>query len=185
MAEIIEFPIQQVRRGPIYCAPLGIYFPALVRQIITITNDHLSEFELRPEDGIEPSTWTVYGLDRHPPIIGESNCEEVTHINREDQSESIVIRHHRTRAEAHGYLDACLDHHLAKFDEEGDSDESSLFQSDQGIFTMATIPSGRTWPGPLVFYLAKVPGDNGNREQYWAHIVGPSGVMIPPAAYGF
>jgi hypothetical protein len=184
VTNIIQFPVKQVRRGTVRCAPLGIHFPALVRQLVTTTADHLAPLEGVLGEIPEPGIWVTYDLGEPSAVIGETALEEVTYIRPGDQADSIVIRHHRSFEHALGYLEASGDFHLFK-DEDEDVDGSGLYQSDEGIFTMATVPTRTTWPGPLVFHVAVVPTNNVFGEDSWAHIVGPTGEILAASDFGF
>lgn len=184
MGEVVQFPVHRARRGGVFCKPLGIYFPALLRQVVTTTAEDLEAFGLESDPEVKPGTWINYALGEADPTIGTSVLTEVNCINLDDQAESIVIRHHPTLEHAEGYLEACGDMFIA--DESGDDiDGSGIFETEDGIFTIAPIATKSSWPGPLVFYLAIVPAANITGYDYWAHIVAPGGEVLDGKPFGF
>lgn len=191
MGDVVQFPVRRARRGGVFCEPLGIFFPALLRQVVTATAEDLKTVGLEDDPDVAPGTWTYYALGEANQAIGTSVLTEVNCINPDDRIESIVIRHHPSLEHAHGYLDACGDKFLADetgddFDETGDDfDGSGIFETDEAIFTITPIATNSSWPGPLVFNLAEVPADNIAGRSSWAHIVAPGGVVLEGKSFGF
>jgi hypothetical protein len=84
---------------------------------------------------------------------------------------SLVIRHHRSNEEAGAYLSAVF--------ELGHDDTETICRTPDGIFTLLHRPTHPRWPGPLIIYVAIVPGDNlfFGLEEVWAVAVAPDGAV--------
>lgn len=164
--------------GPVVCEPLGIHFPTLYRGVATTTLEDLQASGIADDPEATLGQWVLYNLDKSATVIGTVSWGPVNHIYRDDQDESFAIRHHPNIESAMGYIDATLDFTHSK--ESGDSTAGQmLFQTEDGIFTFAPIPTSPSWPGPLVLYLANVPSARWeNHQDDWAHVVGPDGEIV-------
>ena len=162
--------------GPVVCAPLGIRFPTLYRGLVTTTQEDLRGWGLEHDPEVALGEWVFYNLEKNDSAIGTISWEAVNHIHQEDRVESFVIRHHPSIENAMGYIDALGDFTNAK---EDSNTGQVLFQTEDGIFTFASIPTSPSWPGPMVLYLANVPSTRfGQHGEIWVHAVGPDGKAV-------
>lgn len=163
--------------GPVVCEPLGIRFPTLYRGVVTTTLEDLQACGLANDPDATLGEWIHYNLEMDDSAIGSISWSPVNHIFAGDQEESFVIRHHPNIESASGYLDAALD--FTSTDECENNPVRMLFQTKDGVFTFAKVPTSPSWPGPLVLHIAHVPSTRFEKqEEVWAHVVGPDGEVV-------
>jgi hypothetical protein len=153
--------------GPVVCRPINIRFPKLYR----MTGRRWAMVDGRPVATDEPAP-AIYTLVEgcHSPHAGPS-WAEIEHLDEMLDAGWIVIRHHRTRERAEGYIDALVD--LVP-----DDDTVALYQTDAGLFTITVRQPTEGRPDCLVVYHAEVPlpGDRfGDGWNCWSKVVSPDG----------
>lgn len=162
--------------GPVVCEPLGIRFPTLYRGVVTTTLEDLQACGLVDDPEATLGEWAYYNLEKDSRALGSTSWGAVNHVYPGDQEESFVIRHHPNIESAMGYLDASSD--FTNADNHGNTGQM-LFNTEDGIFTFASIPTSPSWPGPMVLYLANVPSSRFEKQSdIWAHAVGPDGEVV-------
>ena len=180
LSKVIAFPVRLARPGRVFCKRIGVYFPILYRITVTTTLNDLELIGLKDIPDCKPGIWIYFELDPEQNYVGTQIIEPATHIRSEESTESIVIRYHTSIEAAYGHLRGYNDVFMAD-----SKNTCSLYKTADGIFTCFAIPTHSAWSGPLVFYLADVPGDNFVGEDAWAYVVGPDGVALEPRDFGF
>ena len=178
---IVPFPIHEASTGGVLCHPLGVRFPKLYKATAVLTAEHIADFGLQDDPDIQPGTYHYYTLEKAENIVGDVTWETVTYLLPEEHRDSLVIRLHETLEHAYGYSEAADDRFIGNDEREVDK---TVFRTEEGIFTMIRIPTLPSWPGPVVIHLAKVPSDYPLGWDYWSHIVGPNGSVLPGEPFG-
>lgn len=130
-------------------------------------------------DDVEPGVFYHYTMEDPAGFpdtyIGMVSFEVVTKLDPSKTDCSYTIRHHADRHLAHGYIDALMDLRP------GDA-ARVLFETKEGLFTLAPTPLFPCWPGPVLRYFAEHPADNIAGWETWMLAIGPNGEQLDPEA---
>jgi hypothetical protein len=164
--KVSRFPLKQAEIGGIYCEPLKIHFPSLIRIVQTATR---AQLDAEGFTDIEPTDHFVeYTIDPLQEYFGTVERETVRAITDTKQG-SIVIRHHYNLKEAVSYLDAVGD--LC-----GLEAIVPIYRIADGLFTMVRRPTDPSWPGPMVIHVAAYAANNrAGLSNVWQMGVAPDG----------
>lgn len=154
----------------------GIVFPSLFRVTGNFYNFDTTPGELAPPCYILSDTDNPSG-DEAGIIV--SNVEKIDVLNANVDKGWLVVRHHRSREVADGYIDAVLDTGC------NDPGTCMLWQTDQGHFTILQRRTAEGRPDNLLIYITEVFTPTG--IDVVSHIVFPDGsstnddeILYPP-----
>lgn len=173
MGKVIRFEIRKDSLG-VYCPPLRIHFPILLRALVTLNEEHIAEvFGDRPRPtGVVPGRAVHYTLDEEAQsLVGDVVWSPASTLLETDEA-SLFVRHHPSVAVARGYALALTDLGCA-------GSEPTIFSTDQGVFSLAHRKSLPRWPGPLLVYAAEhVNAEFGEID--WTLAFAPNGAIVDP-----
>lgn len=170
--------------GPVVCEPLGIRFPAVYRGDVVTTLEDLQALGVEDDPDLTPGAWAYYTLERRDEsVAGTVSWEFVRNIRPGDRVDSLLIRYHPSLESACGYIAASSDLSLPLLGTpDGEEPEGMLYETEDGIFTITSLKTNPSWPGPSILYTADVPCTRFPAlTEPWMHAVGPNGeVFIIP-----
>lgn len=181
MAKQRTFPKLPANFGFICCNRNGVRFPLLYRIDVKVTQKDLKDIGIEYDPNIKPGSFVFFEIGLSNKYVGEKIITPVSSIQAGDSNDSIVIRHHKSLELAHGYLQGYIDTKISDLD----AIDLCIYEIEGCIFTSIPIATKEEWPGPLVFYITKVPSEHLDMEVDWACIMGPNGVRLDSAKFGF
>lgn len=176
LSNIIVFPAR-THPGGVCCEPIGVTFPAVHRVTGFFFAGDLEtrtvDLETRGEKA--PLHYTLSDDDK----CGLMDCrwDPIDRLDPWKDATSLVIRHHKNRDRVDGYIDALLD--LRRDSTEGPTG-GTLFQTLEGLFTLAAIETAPWWPGPMLVYGANIPPPPGSPldSECWTLVIDPTGQRL-------
>jgi hypothetical protein len=154
-ARVLRFPPRAISRTGVYCRPLNIYFPPLLRITTSRAAAEKEWGALDDDDWPGPDLNVQYALpSAMVHYVGLIETRAIMGMPDPD-GPSLVIRHHRTKETVSGYINAHIDRELEHDEREWSIGDTAY--TEHGIFTLAERPTNPAWPGPLVIYLAEIP----------------------------
>lgn len=161
--------LKSVRRSEVV-TPAGIVFPQIYR--VTGFSFKLREGAevqgglIKSRDDLEESTDPVapsYTLDtdRTAIRIAKETLTPINHLDSSIDKGWLVIRHHKSREELHGYVGATIDTDNRKWDGE----RFMSFETDLGLFSILHRSPNEGTPDCLIIYISEAetaygPGDH-------------------------
>jgi hypothetical protein len=166
--EVLKFPPHIERREHVWCEPLKLYFPAVYRLVkkkgalsSAAPGFKLNETAIACEFAL---------LDVEDDTQGIANAIPVRHLSPSD-NHSLVIRHHWSKSHASAYLQGIEDMNPRYLC-------SRIYEAEQAIFTIAKCETRKSWPGPMIFYLADLFEDDSEfGVQIWEKSIGVDGEL--------
>jgi hypothetical protein len=166
--DVLNIPPQIERRENVWCDPLKLYFPAIYRLVKkeAVLSSAAPRFTL---------SQTAIGrefalLDVEREAQGIAKAIPVRHLSSSD-NRSLIVRHHWSSSLASAYLQGVEDmdpRHLC----------SGIYEAERAIFTIAKCKTRKSWPGPMIFYLADVFEDDAEfGVQIWERSIGVDGEL--------
>ena len=166
--ELLKFPTVNAQLGNVWCEPLKLHFPQvvrLVRHTSALSAAGLGSSLRRPHVKCE------YSLHSEPdPEAGIVAAVPVDRL-QPGEEKSLIVRHHWSDAMANAYL-------LGVEDMEPDQPYGSIYETDRAIFTISKCRTRSKWPGPTIFYLADIFEDDASIGVYiWETSLGADGQL--------
>lgn len=145
MTNIIQFDAKRAQAGRIYCKPLDIYFPSIVRIIQSFPDD----FDFNACGMAPRKTSTIYTFEDVQAIY--PNLTEETRITMLDKDArcSLFIRYHASGEECHSYESSLWDFGIR------DALSNNKVQSESAFFTLLYRPLTTDYPNPTITYHAE------------------------------
>lgn len=166
--QVLKFPTHIARRGNVWCEPLGLYFPEIYRLIKKNVALSSAAPRFKINESAVASEFALLDIDDEPQ--GIANAIPVRHLSPPD-NRSLIIRHHWSLSLASAYLQGVEDvdpSHIC----------GGIYETEQGIFTMAKCETRKSWPGPMIFYLADLFEDDSEfGVQIWEKSIGVEGEL--------
>ncbi|MGJ0620444.1 MAG: hypothetical protein ACR65Z_06985 [Methylocystis sp.] len=157
MVEIVRFPRKQAQHGNVWCEPLGMYFPKIFRLSETASNN------------AEAAATHFYTLDPRPSTsLAGYSAQEIQQLDPHE-SHSLILRHHWSETAANSYLEGV--------DDFGEGNESPvILVRDDAVFTLTDRVTRRSWPGPMIIYVADIyDSQNDVAAEHFEVVIGPDG----------
>lgn len=136
-----------VEKG-IFCPPLGLYFPSVLKVVQTVTEEDLDLLQIpqniRGEVALGQATRYHLGGYR---LIGSLDVTPIICVDQE-HSCSYILRHHASQHEAGAYVQGSNDRAVERC-------EITSFEG--AWFTFAPVQTKKHWPTPMVYYTAEYP----------------------------
>jgi len=166
MTNIIDFDARKRKAGRVYCPPLDIYFPALVK----ITQTFPKDFDFAVV-GITPRQQSVvHTFEDSKTLHPYMTEEEAVRCLADGDPFSLVMRHHKD-------LDSTSVYRASLYDFGIDPAMSfTVVSAQEGYFTLLTRPLTAGQPTPTITYAAEFADPEspvGMNE--WLMSIGPDG----------
>jgi hypothetical protein len=166
--QVLRFPTRVARRGDVWCEPLKIYFP----QVYRLGRKKVSLSSVAPSfkhnETVVACDFSLFKFK--DDVAGIAKAIPVRHLSPSDDR-SLVIRHHWSESLANAYLQGVEDL-------DPDQPRGGIYETEGEIFTIAKCRTRKSWPGPMIFYLADLFEDDSDiGVQIWEKSVGVDGEL--------
>lgn len=164
--QVLKFPTLVAQRGEVWCEPLKIYFPQIYRLVRKKASLSSAAPGFRHNETVVGCDFSFFNLNDNMT----ANSVPLRHLSPSDDR-SLVVRHHWSESLANAYLQGV---------EDTDPDQpcGGIYDSEQAIFTIAKCRTRKSWPGPMIFYLADVFEDDFDiGVQIWEKSIGADGEL--------
>ena len=166
--QLLKFPPRVARRGDVWCEPLKIYFPQVYRLIRKRVSLSSVAPSFRHNETVVACVFSLLNLK--DDVAGTAKAIPVRHLSSSDDR-SLIIRHHWSESLASAYLQGVEDMGP-------DQPRGGIYETEGKIFTIAKCRTRKSWPGPMIFYLADLFEDDSDiGVQIWEKSVGVDGVL--------
>jgi hypothetical protein len=166
--QILKIPTGVARRGEVWCEPLKVHFPQVYRVIRRRASlSSTTSASMHPQT-VFASDFSLFNLEDN--FNGAAKSIPLRHLTPLDDR-SLIIRHHWSELLANTYLRAV---------EDIDSNHScgAICESEEAVFTIVTCRTRKSWPGPMIFYLADFFEDDSDiGVQIWERSIGVDGEL--------
>ncbi|MEK4032006.1 hypothetical protein WOC76_00860 [Methylocystis sp. IM3] len=163
--QVFKFPIRVARRGAVWCEPLKIHFPQVHRLVRKKASMSSAAPGLRHNETLVVCDFSLFNLGGD--LTGSIPLRHLS----PSEDRSLIVRHHWSKLLANAYLQG---------GEDMDPDQpcGGLYETEQAIFTIAKCRTRKSWPGPMIFYLADVFEDDSEiGVQIWEKSIGVDGEL--------
>jgi len=166
--QLLKFPTRVARRGDVWCEPLKIYFPQVYRLVRKKVSLSSVAPTFKPTETVVACDFSLFNL--RDEVAGIAKAIPVRHLSPSDDR-SLIIRHHWSESLANAYLQGVEDMNP-------DQSCGGIYETERDIFTIAKCRTRKSWPGPMIFYLADVFEDDSDiGVQIWERSVGVDGEL--------
>jgi hypothetical protein len=166
--QVFKFPTRAARRGEVWCEPLKIYFPQVCRLVRKKASLCSVAPSYRHNETVVAYDFSLFNLNGD--VTGITKSIPIHHLSPSDDR-SLIVRHHWSELLANAYLQGV---------EDMDPDQPcrGIYETEQAIFTIVKCQTRKSWPGPMIFYLADVFEDDSEiGVQIWEKSVGVDGEL--------
>ena len=166
--QVLKFPARMARRGDVWCEPLKIYFPQVYRLVAKKASLSSAAPSFKHNETVLSCDFSLFNLK--DDVAGIAKAIPVRHLSPSDDF-SLIVRHHWSESLANSYLQALED-------VDPDQLRGGIFETEGEVFTIAKRRTRKSWPGPIIFYLAAVFEDDSDiGVQIWEKSVGVDGEL--------
>lgn len=168
--QVSKLPADLARPGEVWCEPLKIYFPQVYRLVKKTASLSTTASNLRPPETGSASEYRLFKQENRRSGVVRSI--PLRHLSSSDDH-SLVVRHHWSKLLAATYLRGV---------EDVDPDQTcgTICEMEQAVFTIVKCRTRKSWPGPMIFYLADLFEDDFDiGVQIWEMSIGIDGELRP------
>ncbi|HEU0197733.1 MAG TPA: hypothetical protein VFQ88_11050 [Nevskiaceae bacterium] len=202
MAKIIPFPLRKAVRGEVFCREANVVFPRVYRVTVSTTVEHMLAVRIDAKEAARigvpwgPSTNRFYTLDPSGSTatrqIGDTTVTPITALEEGVDTESILVRHHRSKEEAFAFMDGCMMEQwyatgFGRSHEDspaGPSQDPEWAEVCGELFTLAPVRAVFGQSRPRLMYECRywVPADanplRGGYDEVWIRAMGDDGRLM-------
>ena len=165
---LLKFPTGVAPRGEVWCEPLKIYFPQIYRLVRKKVSLSSAAPSFKRNETVVACDFSLFNLE--DDVATFAKAIPLRHLSPSDDR-SLVIRHHWSESLASAYLQGVED-------TDPNQPRSGIYESEGEIFTIAKCRTRKSWPGPMIFYLADLFEDDSDiGVQIWEMSVGVDGEL--------
>ena len=166
--QVVRFPARMARRGDVWCEPLKIYFPQVYRLVGKKVSLYSAAPNFKHNENVVACDFSLFDLK--DDVAGIAKAIPLRHLSPSDDR-SLVIRHHWSESLANAYLQGVDD-------VDPRQPSGGIYETEGEIFTIAKRRTRKSWPGPIIFYLAALFEDDSDiGVQIWEKSVGVDGEL--------
>ena len=166
--QVLKFPTRVARRGDVWCEPLKIYFPQVYRLVRKKVSLSSAAPTFKHNETVVACDFSLFNVKDE--VAGIAKAIPVRHLCPADDR-SLIIRHHWSESLANAYLQALEDMDPGQL-------RGGIHETEGEIFTIAKCRTRKSWPGPMIFYLAALFEDDSDiGVQIWEKSVGVDGEL--------
>ena len=165
---LLKFPTGVAPRGDVWCEPLKIYFPQIYRLVRKKMSLSSAAPSFKCNETVVACDFSLFNLE--DDVATFAKAIPLRHLSPSDDR-SLVIRHHWSESLASAYLQGVED-------TDPNQPRGGIYESEGEIFTIAKCRTRKSWPGPMIFYLAALFEDDADiGVQIWEKSVGVDGEL--------
>jgi hypothetical protein len=165
--QVVNFP-SAARPGEVWCEPLKIYFPQIYRLVRRQASLSSMAPSFRHPQTVFACDFSFFNLTDN--ATGVPKDVPLRHLSPSD-NRSLIIRHHWSELLANAYLRGVEDMNP-------DQPCGGICKTEQAVFTIVKCRTRKSWPGPMIFYLADVFEDDSDiGVQIWEMSIGVDGEL--------
>jgi len=166
--QVLKFPTRVARRGDVWCEPLKIHFPQVYRLVRKKASLSSAAPSFNHNETVVACDFSLFNLKDE--VAGIAKAIPLRHLSSSDDR-SLIIRHHWSESLANAYLQGVEDMDPVQ-------PYGGIYQTERDIFTIAKCRTRKSWPGPMIFYLADLFEDDSDiGVQIWERSVGVDGEL--------
>lgn len=166
MTNIIDFDARKRKAGRVYCPPLNIYFPALVK----ITQEPPQDFDFEAIGMTPRRQIVIHAFDETQDQYLYMTRADAVQCLAVDDPFSLFMRHHKDLETTTIYGRSLFDFGI------NPALSSTIVAAEDGYFTLLTRPLTEQHPTPTITYAAEFDDpENPLGLSEWLMSIGPDG----------